>query len=236
MNVEPFKNKSMKRIFFFFRQLLAQRSVLIFFLTGGICLQARAQFLGGFSSQQSRKEKLMVEQIAGYRLYLSELRGGIHIVETGLQSAHDLKRGTLDLHAAYFSSLQQVSPGVRNNPKAKAMPGIEQHIAGAFDQELAFQQKANVLTHSEQDYIRQVYQNLLAKCHEDLSALHDVLTPEKLELNDAQRLERIDQLYEAMQDKLSFTGSFTSKCHGLALWRQQTAKDRQTLRKLYGGQ
>jgi hypothetical protein len=62
------------------------------------------------------------------------------------------------------------------------------------------------------------------------------LTPEKLELNDAQRLERIDQLYEAMQDKLSFTGSFTSKCHGLTLWRQQAAKDRQTLRKLYGGQ
>lgn len=176
----------------------------------------------------------MAEQIAACQLYLSELKGGIRIAETGLRSAANLKSGTLDLHAVYFNSLQQISSGVQNNPKAKAMAGLKQQIAAGFDREIAFQQKANMLSRSEQDYIRQVYQNLLTKCSEDLSELRDVLTPGKLDLSDAQRLERIDHLYEAMQDKLAFTDSFTSKSHGLALWRQQAANDRQALRKLYG--
>ena len=178
----------------------------------------------------------MAEQIAACKLYLSELKGGIHIVGTGLQNVRDLKSGTLDLHTTYCNSLQQISAGVRNNPKAKAMAGLRQQIANAFDQEIAFQQKANLLSTAELDYIRQVYQNLLTKCDEDLSELHDVLTRGKLELTDAQRLERIDHLYAAMQDKLAFTSSFTSKCRGLALWRKQEANDRQALRKLYGGQ
>lgn len=236
MNVEPFKNKSMKRILFSLRQSSALRPLLIFFLTGTICLQAHAQLFGGFFNQQSRKEQLMAEQIAACQLYLSELSRGVHIVGTGLRSASDLKGGTLALHATYFNSLQQISSGVQNNPKAKAMAGIGQQITAAFDREIAFQQKANVLSRADQDYIRQVYQNLLAKCKEDLSELRDVLTPGKLELTDAQRLERIDHLYAAMQEKLAFTGSFTSKCHGLALWRQQAARDREALRKLYGGQ
>jgi len=231
----PFKRNSMKRILFSFRQSPALRPLLIFFFTGTICFQARAQLLGGFFSQQSRKEQLMAEQIAACQLYLAELRRGVRIAETGLRSASDLKSGTLGLHTTYFNSLQQISPGVQNNPKAKAIAGIGQQIAATFDQEIAFQQKANVLSRTEQDYIRQVYQNLLTKCGEDLSELRDVLTPGKLELTDAQRLERIDHLYASMQDKLAFSGSFTSKCHGLALWRQQAARDRQALRKLYGG-
>lgn len=224
----------MKRIFFILRQSSAQRSLLIFFLTSTTYFQASAQLLGGFFSQQSHKEQLMLEQIAACQLYLSELKGGIHIVEAGLHGAYDQKNGILDLHTAYFNSLQQISAGVRNNPKAKAMTGMRQQIAEEFDQEIAFQQKTNMLSRAELDYIRQVYQNLLTKCSEDLSELHDVLTPGKLELNDGQRLERIDHLYAAMQDKLAFTGSFTSKSHGLALWRLQAAKDREVLRKLYG--
>ena len=177
----------------------------------------------------------MTAQIAAYQLYLGELRSGIDIARTGLNAAYRLKNGTLDLHTAYFNSLWQVSPAIQNNAKAKAIAGMEQQIAKEFDEEIAFQKTTNRLTLPEQSYIRQVYQNLMGKCNLDLSELHDVLTPGKLQLTDQQRLDRIDGLYAAMQDKLAFTGSFTAKCHQLALWRQQAAKDREMLKKLYGG-
>lgn len=235
MNNEPLKSRSMKRSYFSSRQPLTLRSLLIFFLTSTGCFQARAQLLGGFFSQQSRKEELMTAQIAAYQLYLTELRSGIDIARTGLSTAYKLKNGTLDLHTAYFNSLWQANPAIQNNAKAKAIAGLEQQITNEFDQEIAFQKKTNRLTPPEQSYIRQVYQNLVAKCNLDLSELRDVLTPGKLQLTDQQRLERIDGLYAAMQDKLAFTGAFTAKCHQLALGRQQAAKDREVLKKLYGG-
>jgi len=177
----------------------------------------------------------MVAQIAAYQLYLSEIKGGYQIAQTGLNTAHGLKNGTFGLHTAYFNSLEQVNPAIQDNSKAKAIAGMEQQIAGNFDQEIAFQQKLQMLTPSELNYLRQVYQSLLQKCRADLSELNDVLTPGKLQLSDQQRLERVDHLYAAMQDKLAFSGSFTARCHKLALARQQAAKDRQTLKSLYGG-
>ena len=198
-------------------------------------MQAQAQFLGGFFSQQSHKEQLMTAQIAALQLYLSELKSGYHIAETGLNNAHEMKNGTFSLHAAYFNSLEQVNPAIQNNPKAKAIATMGQQIVTCFDQEIAFQQKQQVLTPPEQNYLKQVYHSLLQRCRADLSELSDVLTPGKLQLTDQQRLEQLDRIYAAMQDKLAFSGAFTAKCHKLALSRQQSAKDRGTLKTLYGG-
>ena len=191
--------------------------------------------LDGFFSQQSRKHELMAAQIAAYQLYLAGLKGGIHIAQTGLMSAYSFKNGALGLHTAYFNSLEQISPAIQNNAKANAIAEMNQQIKKEFDLEIAFQQKINVLTTEEQGYIRQVYKSLVVKCNTDLAELRDIVTPDRLQLSDEQRLERIDHLYTDMQDKLVFSGSFTDKCHQLALWRQQAARDRQTLRKLYGG-
>lgn len=225
----------MKRFLFSHHQLSVRRSVLIFSFTSIICFQARAQLLGGFFSQQSRKQELMAAQIAAYQLYLAGLKGGIHIAQNGLTNAYDFKNSAFGLHAAYFNSLEQISPAIQNNAKAKAIAEIKQQIIKEFSPEIAFQQKINVLTVAEQNYIRQVYESLVEKCNTDLAELHDIMTPGRLQLSDEQRLERIDHLYAAMQEKLAFTGSFTAKCHQLALLRQQAVKDRQAIRKLYGG-
>jgi hypothetical protein len=225
----------MKRFHFHLPKHLTCYLPLFFFFTSTVCLQARAQLLSGFFSQQSRKEKLMAEQIAAYRFYLEELRAGTNAARAGLTEASSLKNGTRSLHRAYFNSLRQVGVPLQSNTKAKAIPAIGQQIIKAFRAEIAFQQKTNMLTPAEQDEIGQVYQGLVKKCDMDLLELRDILTPGRLQLTDQQRLERIDHLYSAMQDKLSYTGSFTARSHQLALWRQQEAKDRQIIRKLYGG-
>ncbi|WP_426672108.1 hypothetical protein ACPPVU_12840 [Mucilaginibacter sp. McL0603] len=212
-----------------------KRFLLIFSLTGLVFMQAGAQFLGGFFSQQSHKEQLMMVQIAAWQLYLSDLKSGYHIAETGLNTAHEMKNGTFSLHTAYFNSLDQVNPAIQNNPKAKAIATMGQQIVSNFDQEIAFQQKQQVLSLAEQIYLKQVYQSLLQKCRVDILELNDVLTPGKLQLTDQQRLERLDHIYANMQDKLAFSGAFTAKCHKLTLSRQQSAKDKQTLKTLYGG-
>jgi len=203
-------------------------------LLTSLTLQAKAQFLGGFFSQQSTREKLMAEQIVGYETYLGAIKGGYNIAEKGLNTAHELKNGTFGLHTAYFNSLERVSPAVQNNPKGRAIADMEQQIVTLFTTEISWQQKEKLLSPAELTYLQNVYAGLLKKCKDDLGELADVLTPGKLQLTDQQRLDRLDKLYAAMKDKLAFAGSFTGKCRKLATGRQQAKQDREQLKKLYG--
>jgi len=210
--------------------------LLVFSFSGLSGLKANAQFLGGFFSQQSQKEKLMATQVAEYDMWLSALKTGYTITEKGLNTAHDLKNGTFSLHSGYFNSLEQVSPAVQQNPKGKAIVAMQQQIITLFAAELTWQQQQKLLHATEIAYLQKVRDNLLNKCKLDRSELTDVLTPGKLQLTDAQRLERVDKLYDSMKDKLAFAGYFTAKCRKLAIARQQHQQDNQQLKSLYGVQ
>jgi len=211
-----------------------KNSILLLFFACLATLHGKAQGTGGFFNQQSSKAKLMLAQIVGYETYLHEIKGGYNIAENGLNTMHEIKGGTFDLNTAYFNSLLQVSPAVSANPKGKAIAGMQQQIIQVFSKEIAWQQQQKILTVKEIIYIRQVYQNLMRKCKTDMDELTDVLTPGKLQLNDHQRLERIDHCYNATQDKQSFAMSFTGKCRQMATDRQSATKDNSQLKSLYG--
>jgi hypothetical protein len=205
-----------------------------FLLTLLTILQLKAQGTGGFFNQQSSKVKLMLAQIAGYETYLKSIEKGYKVTETGLNTMHEMKGGTYNLHTAYFSSLQQVSPAVQSNPKGKAIAGMQQQISQAFTSEIAWEQQQKLLTAPEISYISQVYSNLSKKCQEDMSDLTQVLTPGKLQMTDQQRLERIGKIYAATQDKLAFSQSFATKCRQMAADRQRAKKNNDQLKTLYG--
>jgi len=206
----------------------------IILLLLAVTTTVHAQFLGGFFSQQSNKEKLMLTQIAEYEVYLHALKTGYNITETGLNAAHQLKDGTFNLHTAYFNSLEQVNPVVQNNPKGKAIISLAAKIGNLFATEVGWQQQQKQLSAAELSYLQKVQDNLLVKCQADVSETNDVLTPGKLQLTDQERLARLDKLYADMQDKYAFAASFTTKCHTLATSRAQAKNSKSQLKKLYG--
>lgn len=211
-----------------------KKMVLFFLFISLSLLHAKAQFLGGFFSQQARKEKLMAEQVADLQLYLHAIKSGYNIAKTGLNTAREFKNGTFGLHTAYFASLEQVNPVIQANPKAKAIYDLHQQIIKVFNNEIEWQQKAQLLSRDEFSYLQRVYTNLLTKSQQDLNELVQVLTPGTLQLTDSQRLERLDHLYDKMKDKQAFTGYFTAKCRKLAISRQGSKTDKEQLKKLYG--
>jgi len=196
--------------------------------------QVHAQFLGGFFSQQSDKEKLMVTQIAEYDVYLHALKTGYNITETGLNTAGQLKGGTFNLHNAYFNSLAQVNPVVQNNPKGKAIITLAAKTGNLFATEINWQRQQKQFSASELAYLQKVQDNLLTKCQSDVAETNDVLTPGKLQMTDQERLSRLDKLYADMQDKYAFATSFTNKCHTLATSRGQAKSSKSQLKQLYG--
>ncbi|WP_114941375.1 hypothetical protein [Mucilaginibacter endophyticus] len=209
-------------------------AIFIFSLACLCTTPAKAQFLGGFFSQQVTKKKLMAEQLAAYQLYLGAIKTGYTITDKGLTAAHDLKNGTFVLHTTYFNALQQVAPVVKNDQKSRATDSLYQQIRSLFANEKQWQAKQKLLNPKELQYLDQVSTGLLAKCKTDMDELTDVLTPGKLQLNDAQRLDRLDKSYERMKDKHDFAAYFTAKCRKLALHRQQQQKEREQMKRLYG--
>jgi hypothetical protein len=203
-------------------------------LASFVCSSAKAQFPGGFFSQQKQQRKLMAAQIAEYQTYLGALKTGYHITESGLNTARDLKNGSFTLNGDYFSSLSQVNPVIQNSPRSKAIADLNSQTLALLSTEISWQKQQKVLTPTEMGYLQKVRDNLTAKCKLDMDELLHVLTPGKLQLTDAQRLARLDKLYESMKDKYAFAGSFTSKCRKLALSRKQQSQDNGQLKKLYG--
>lgn len=217
-----------------FSKAVRLAAIFIFSLACLCTTPAKAQFLGGFFSQQATKKKLMAEQLAAYQLYLCAIKTGYTITDKGLTAAHDLKNGTFGLHTAYFNALQQVAPVVKNDQKGRVIDSLNQQIRSLFVNEKQWQAKQKLLTVTELQYFDKVSAGLLAKCKTDTDELTDVLTPGKLQLNDAERLDRLDKLYERMKDKHDFAAYFTAKCRKLALSRQQQQKEREQMKRLYG--
>lgn len=211
-----------------------KRAALFFLFTGLTLTQVKAQFLGGFFSQQSNKEKLMAEQIADLQIYEQALAKGYGIAQKGLSTAQNLKNGTWGLHTAYFNSLEQVNPAVSDDPKGKAVLELRQQLISRFSDEISWQQKRKLLEANELAYLQSVYDNLLKECKKDIDELTLVLTPGKIQLTDQQRLDRLDRLYASMKDKYAFAGDFTNKSRKLALGRQQARWEKEQLKKLYG--
>jgi hypothetical protein len=209
---------------------------LTIILTGCILNAASiyAQGTGGFFDQQSSKEKLMLAQIAGYETFQRELQRGYTTTENGLNTTSELKNSTYNLHNAYYTSLQQVNPVITANPKGKAITDMQQKIAGLFTAEISWQENNKLLHPDELNYLQQVYANLVSKCNLDRQELTDVLTPGKLQMTDAQRLDRLDKLYASTQDKYAFACSFTAKCRKVALQRKAEQQQKNTLKQLYG--
>jgi hypothetical protein len=211
------------------------KTTVLFFLFISLAVwQAKAQFLGGFFSQQAIKKKLMLEQIAGLEIYLQGIKGGYMITENGLNVAHERKSGAFGFHAAYFNSLEQVNPLVQSDPKGKSIYDMHQQLIRVFDTELAWQQKEKLLNGKELAYIQKVYVNLLMESRKDLDELPAVLTPGKLALTDEQRLDRLERIYGNMKDKYAFAGYFTEKCRKLAAARLKAKQENKQLKKLYG--
>lgn len=209
-------------------------TLALFALLMGVGTPGDAQFLGGFFSQQSEKEQLMVAQITGYQTGIRAIRTGYDIAANGLHTIGRLKGDTFKLHNSYLASLSQISPVLQRDPKGKAISAAYRQMVALCSQEQDWQQQQKLLTAGEQRELRSVCENLLEKCRLDLDEAARILTPGMLKMTDAERLAALDRLCRSVQDKQAFAGAFTSKCHTLALSRRQRGRDRATLRSLYG--
>ncbi|MFN0256756.1 hypothetical protein [Pedobacter ureilyticus] len=189
-----------------------------------------AQTWSEWFRQKKTQQRYLIEQIAALRGYAEMVQNGYRLASSGLGVVSDLAKGEFSLHHAFISGLKQVNPGIRNSEKVAEVVEMQLAISSGFrdldrDGRLGF---------SDRQYVEQVRENLWQWCLDDLEELLLVITAGRLEMDDRQRLERLDKVYFSMREHLAFAQRFQQTVWGIINSGKDEQRSIGSLWKLHG--
>lgn len=198
---------------------------------------AQAQTFAEWFSQKKTQLKYLTQQIAALQQYGSYVKQGYRIAQNGWGSVGNWAKGEFNLHSAYYASLKTVNPAIKNGPKADSIITDAELIPRQFDH----LDGLSALDHGTRNYIGRVKTAVLTETDKDLAELQIVMTDGKAQLTDGkaqltddERIRRLDELYERVRDKLTFSGAFCNALRMLIVQRNNSSNDINTLKGIYG--
>lgn len=203
------------------------------FMLSYLGCQAQVPNFNEFFKQKKTQRKYLIKQIALLKLYLGYVKKGYDIAGKGLNAIADIKDGTFDLDKDYLNALGQVSPVVKNSPKIHDILSCHDYIKSAFRELYEDCRGDENLSTAEIRYIKGVYLNILRECSASLDELDIVITAGETEMNDDERLQRLDKVYRDMMDIYLFTQDFVVGTRMLRMERAREAHQITRLRNLH---
>jgi hypothetical protein len=183
--------------------------------------------------QEMQQLLLNIEKLAQFKQILSDMKRGYEILTGGYKVVKDMTQGNFNLHKTFLDALMQVSPTVKNYKRVGDI--INYQILLIKESKIAIKRFVNSKSFSEKEinYFEKVYNNLFMVSLRNLDELTAVITANKLRMSDDERLEAIDEIYFAMQDKLQFLRNFNASSNILAIQRAKERNDVTALRGIY---
>jgi hypothetical protein len=197
-------------------------SVTIIFLLAGLC--AKAQTFDEWFKQNKTQIKYLIQQIAAYQIFESNLTDGYNISGIGLTFIDTVKTSEYNLHSNYFSSLKVVSPAVTGYSRTRDIISLSSAIVSNLNSLKKIIQ-TGIMTASDISYLNSVYSNMISRCNNSLDELTNLVTDGMYSMTDDQRINRIDRIYAEVKDKYAFSQSFTSEAALLSAQRQGLTGD-----------
>lgn len=183
------------------------------------------QTLSEWFSQKKTQEKYLVQQIAALELYSGYLKNGYNIASSGMEIVRSFTNGEFSLHHNFFNSLKAVNTVVKDNPVIAEIISLQFDISKGF----SAIRHLELLNVSSQIYLQTVKVQVLEECGKDLEELLLVITEDKMKMTDDQRIERLEKVRRAMQDKSAFIQSF---CNQVGLLIQQKLTEQKSINQL----
>ncbi len=194
----------------------------------------QAQTFAEWFQQKKTQKKYLLQQIAALQVYIGYAQKGYNIAKDGLNTIGGFTRGEFNLHTDYFNSLKSVNPEVKRYAKVADIIALQIKIVQNYNRTYRQLNSSDAFSADELAYISRVFGRLLDDCDKTLDELITITTDSKLEMKDDERIKRIDNLYLDMQDKFTFSQSFSNDAKSLAASRIKDKTDVQTSRALRG--
>ncbi len=194
----------------------------------------KAQTFGEWFHQKSKQKKYLLQQIAALQAYTGYVHKGYSIAKNGLNTISNIKHGEFNLHTDYFNSLKTVNPKIKNYAKVAEIIALQVRIIKVYKNTASQIRKSSAFNNNEVHYLDGVFQRLLDDCTKTIDELIAVITSGQLDMQDDERMKRIDNLYSDMQDKYTFVQAFSGEARSLAAARIKDQTDIKIKRAING--
>jgi hypothetical protein len=205
---------------------------IILIAMGSLISTVEAQNWNEWFSQKNTQKKYLIQQIVALQVYLKYLKEGYDIAKKGLKKIEHIKDANSHDHQKYFESLRLVNPSVRNSSKVSVIIAYQTQIINQFRKLDNECEKEPNLSKEEIRYIKDVHENLLKQCEVAIDDLNTILIDRASQMEDDDRIERIDGVYEDMKNKYAFTRSFCNSTRMLIVQRTNERLEIETSRSL----
>jgi len=162
------------------------------------------QTFGEFINQKKTQRKYFIEQLAALKLYAGYLQKGYLIGRDGIQAVRDITNGEFGLHSAFIGSLSKVSPVISRHKKVAEVIAMQLEMVSVF-------RSMGKLDHLEPltfAYIASVGSEILEASVSDVEVLMMVISSGRLDLDEGERLRRLDELHASVEEKYRFVRWF----------------------------
>lgn len=188
------------------------------------------------SAQETEIQQLLlnVEKLAQFKQILEDMKKGYEVVYAGYSTIQNLSEGNFNLHRTFLEGLLQVNPRVRDYQRVGDIINYQIILVKEYKNAYNRFKKDGNFSIQEVEYMGDVYKSLFDQSLENLNDLTMVITSDKLQMSDDERLEAIDRIYHEMHDKVLFLRNFNRNTTLLAVQRAKETNDVMALRSIYG--
>lgn len=206
--------------------------ILFICLINPILSSAQSTFFKEWFQQKSTQREYLLNQIAALQMYSGYLKKGYDIYKKGHKTIGDFKNGEFNLHQDFFLSLKGINPEIARYSRIADIVQLQLKIIHLNRKTLQQLRREGFAPSEEVEYISGVFDKLLDGCAGLVSELVDITTAGKLEMEDNQRIQRIDQLYKEMQENYHFAESFSTDAIYLSQARKKEKTDIEFYKRL----
>lgn len=190
--------------------------ILLLTFTG---IQSKAQ------STEVQQLLLNVEKLSQLKNILKDMKKGYTIISGGYNAIRNISQGNFSLHEVFLDGLMLVSPEVKKYRKVVDIITYQKRIISEYESAFRQFKATNNFNPIEIDYLGRVYKQLFNQSIDKLDQLVMIITSSKLRMNDEERLQAIDKIFEDTEDKLLFLRNFNSQAFGLSIQRERERAD-----------
>lgn len=208
-------------------------SLLGLLFTQGLMPNAQAQSpnYDELFRQKKTQRKYLARQIALLQVYLGYVKKGYEIASKGLNTIHNIKNGDMNLHRDFFGSRKDVNPHIANSAKVADIIAFQVYLVSDLKKINRYCASNTHFTPEEIRYVAAVYHNMLFLLDASVSELFTIIRPQDgYQMQDDERITRIDALHADMLDKHVFVQSFSQDIYTLAAEREREQRQLDRMR------
>lgn len=205
-----------------------KKTILIMMLWGVFSSPVKSQY------QEAIQLALNIEKLLQLKKILENMYTGYKILTEGYNKVKNIAEGNYKIHELFMDGLMVVNPKVKGYKRVFDIIEYQKKILKEYKSAYKRFSSSEEFSLEELNYLSKVYGNLSKSSIENVNGLIMIITASKLRMNDGERLQRIDALFEQVQDQLTFLRQFNNQTAILALQRYREQNDINVLKRLHG--